>query len=80
MKITAFVAAAAVGVLGFGMAAYAHEMDEDKDDLYSLAELRTEYPDLTESDYAALDTNGDEAVDATELKAAWADGRLAPMD
>ncbi len=80
MKITAFVATAAIATLGFGTAAIAHEMDEDQDGLYSLAELQTEYPDLTEADYAALDLNGDEAVDRDELEAAWADGRLAPMD
>jgi hypothetical protein len=80
MKITGFVAAAVAGALAFGTAALAHEMDADQDGLYSLAELRTEYPNLTKAEYAALDTNADEAVDAKELQAAWADGRLKPMD
>jgi len=79
MKTTGLIAAAAVGAAGFAGAAFAHEMDTDQDGLYSLAEMRTEYADLSEADYAALDTNRDEAVDADELAAAIADGRLAPM-
>ena len=80
MKATGLIAAAAIFASGFAGAALAHEMDADQDGLYSLAELRTEYPDLTAAEYAALDTNQDEAVDADELAAAWADGRLKPMD
>lgn len=80
MKKAAFVIAATVGALGFAAAALAHEMDTDEDGLYSLTELRTEYPDLTDADYAGLDTNSDGAVDAEELAAAQADGRLAPLD
>jgi len=80
MKITAIVVAATVGTLGLGTAVLAHEMDTDQDGFYSKTELRTEYPNLTEAEYKALDANGDEAIDADELAAAWADGRLAPMD
>ncbi|HEU00255.1 hypothetical protein LCGC14_1907440 [marine sediment metagenome] len=80
MKKTAFAIAATVSALGFATAALAHEMDTDEDGLYSLTELRAEYPDLTDVDYAGLDTNSDGAVDGEELAAAQADGRLAPLD
>tara|TARA_R110002096_G_scaffold22170_1_gene71453 strand:- start:10931 stop:11203 length:273 start_codon:yes stop_codon:yes gene_type:complete len=79
MNTKSLIAALAVGAIGFAGAAMAHEMDTDEDGLYSLIEMRTEYADLTEVDYAALDTNQDEAVDAQELAAAIADGQLAPM-
>jgi len=79
MKVNLLIAAAAVGAAGFAGAALAHEMDVDQDGLYTLAEMRTEYADLTEADYAALDTNEDGAIDRQELEAAWADGRLPAM-
>jgi len=72
--------AAAIGGIVFANAAFAHEMDTDQDGLYSLAEMRTEYSDLTEEQYAELDTNKDEAVDVDELAAAIADGILPAMD
>ncbi len=80
MKLKALVGSAIIGILCSTGAALAHEMDIDQDGLYSLAEMRTEYPDLTEADYTALDINQDEAVDAEELSAAIADGRLAAME
>ena len=80
MKRELFAAAAIIGAMGFAGAALAHETDTDQDGLYLLAEMRTEYPDLTEADYAALDTNQDEAVDAAELAAAIAEGRLPAME
>ncbi len=80
MKLNVIFASATVAVSVFADAAVAHEMDTDQDGLYTLAEMRTEYPDLTEADYAALDTNEDEALDVEELEAAWADGRLEQMD
>lgn len=70
----------AIGAAVVATSAFAHEMDTDQDGLYSLTEMRTEYADLTEAQYAALDTNKDEAVDADELAAAIANGTLAPMD
>ena len=80
MNAKVLIAAVAIGANGISSAALAHEMDTDQDGLYTLAEMRTEYPDLTEADYAGLDTNQDEAIDADELAAAWADGRLERMD
>jgi len=80
MKLELLAGAVVIGMMALTGAAMAHEMDIDQDGLYTLAELRSEYPDLTEADYAALDTNQDEAVDAAELAAAIAEGRLAPME
>ncbi len=80
MKFKMLAGAAAIAATGFAGAALAHEMDVDQDGLYSLAEMRTEYADLTEADYAALDTNQDEAVDADELAAAIEFGILPSMD
>jgi len=80
MKRFMLTLTAAVGAVAIASVALAHEMDTDQDGLYSLAEMRTEYADLTEADYAALDTNQDEAVDADELAAAIASGILASME
>lgn len=80
MNAKVLIAAAAIGAAGLAGAALAHEMDTDQDGLYSLTEMRTEYADLTEADYAALDTNQDEAVDAEELAAAIESGQLPSME
>jgi len=80
MKRLMLTLTAAVSAVAIASVALAHEMDTDQDGLYSLAEMRTEYADLTEADYAALDTNQDEAVDADELAAAIASGILASME
>ena len=80
MNRTVLAVGAVVGAVAVATTAFAHEMDTDQDGLYSLTEMRTEYTDLTEAQYAALDTNKDEAIDADELAAAIADGTLAPMD
>jgi len=80
MNAKVLIAAAAFSAAGLAGAAFAHEMDTDQDGLYSLTEMRTEYADLTEADYAALDTNQDEAVDAEELAAAIESGQLPSME
>tara|TARA_R110002124_G_scaffold112195_4_gene266193 strand:+ start:610 stop:849 length:240 start_codon:yes stop_codon:yes gene_type:complete len=79
MKTTPILALAAAGLLAATGAAFAHEMDTDQDGLYSLAEMRTEYPNLTQQEYDALDTNADGAVDAAELAAAIESGALPAM-
>jgi len=71
---------AAIGAIALANGAFAHEMDTDQDGLYSLKEMRTEYADLTEEQYAELDTNKDEAVDAEELAAAIENGTLPSME
>ena len=57
-------------------AAMAHEMDTDGDGAYSLIEIQSDFPDLTEAEYASLDTNQDGQVDADEVAAARIDGPL----
>jgi glycine/D-amino acid oxidase-like deaminating enzyme len=52
--------------------------DADGSGDWSLAELQAAYPALTADDFAAVDTNGDGAVDHDELVAAMADGALPP--
>lgn len=80
MNRVALAFGASIGALAIATSALAHDMDTDQDGLYSLAEMRTEYPDLSEAQYAELDTNKDEAVDPEELAAAIANGTLAPME
>ena len=43
---------------------------------YSLIEIQSDFPDLTEAEYASLDTNQDGQVDADEVAAARIDGPL----
>jgi len=80
MNAKLLIATVSIGAAGLAGGAMAHEMDTDQDGLYSLTEMRTEYQDLSEADYYALDTNLDEAVDVAELAAAIAEGRLAAME
>ena len=68
-----------IAATGLAGTALAHEMDVDQDGLYSLTEMLTEYADLTQEDYDALDTNKDGAVDADELAAAIESGALPAM-
>lgn len=79
MKTTPILALAAAGLLAATGAAFAHEMDTDQDGLYTLVEMQTEYADLTQEQYDALDTNKDGAVDAEELAAAIESGALPAM-
>ena len=80
MNAKLLIATVSIGAAGLAGGAMAHEMDIDEDGLYSLTEMRTEYQDLSEADYYALDTNLDEAADVAELAAAIAEGRLAAME
>ncbi|SEW14993.1 EF hand [Aliiroseovarius sediminilitoris] len=80
MKTTRIISLAAAGFLAVTGAALAHEMDTDQDGLYTLTEMQTEYAELTQSDYDALDTNADGAIDADELEAAIASGALPAME
>mgnify|MGYP003624373219 CR=1 FL=1 len=80
MNAKVLIVAAAIGAAGFAGTALAHEMDTDEDGLYSLAEMRTEYADLTAEQYAEIDTNADEAVDPAELAAAIENGTLPAME
>lgn len=68
--------AAAVGAIVVANAAMAHELDVDKDGLISLTEIQDEFPDMTQEEYDALDTNQDDAVDVDEFAAAVESGVL----
>ena len=80
MNATRIIGFASAGLLAIAGAAFAHEMDTDQDGLYSLSEMQTEYADLTQQDYDALDTSKDGAVDAEELTAAIENGTLPSME
>ncbi|WP_293013541.1 EF-hand domain-containing protein [Paracoccus sp. (in: a-proteobacteria)] len=80
MNATRIIGFASTGLLAIAGAAFAHEMDTDQDGLYSLSEMQTEYADLTQQDYDALDTSKDGAVDAEELAAAIENGALPSME
>ena len=45
---------------------------------WSIAELQSVWPDLTEEGFAAIDANGDGAVDVGELQTAWDNAVLKP--
>lgn len=51
--------------------------DADGDGTYSMEEILTAYPNLTDEVFAEIDTNDDGAVDADELALAMAAGLLA---
>lgn len=51
--------------------------DTDGDGMFSMEELLTVYPALTEERYGEIDVNGDGAVDEVELAAAQEAGLLA---
>lgn len=48
--------------------------DGDASGNWSLAELQTQWPDLTAEGFAGIDANGDGAVDPAELQAAVDNG------
>ncbi len=60
------------GLIGLGVAtsAMAEAEDTDGDGVYSMEELMVAYPTLTEEIFTTIDSNGDGAVDETELAAA----------
>lgn len=79
MNIKLALAAGSIALVAYGTA-FAHEMDTDADGNYTIEEIRSDFPDLTEDDYASLDTNGDGLVDADEIEAARVDGPLKPAE
>ncbi|MGB3278498.1 MAG: EF-hand domain-containing protein [Pseudorhodobacter sp.] len=50
--------------------------DTDGNGVYSMEELVAAYPELTEENFKAADTNADGAVDADELAAAIEAGHI----
>ena len=53
------------------------EMDTDGDGLLSYNELLAAYPEMTEENFTAIDTNSDGAVDADEMTVATDAGLLS---
>ncbi len=80
MKVSGLIAVSAMAATSFAGAAWAHEMDTDEDGFYSLEEIRSDFPDLTGDEYAAMDTDLDGQVDPDELAAARVDGPLKPSE
>ncbi|HEX9858616.1 MAG TPA: EF-hand domain-containing protein [Paracoccaceae bacterium] len=54
--------------------------DTDGNGLWSLVELQTVYPTLTEEAFLTIDANADGGVDVAELTAAMADNLLPPTE
>jgi Ca2+-binding EF-hand superfamily protein len=50
--------------------------DTDSNGIWSLTEMQTAYPDLTEEVFLTLDTNQDGGIDTAELTTAIAAGTL----
>ena len=54
--------------------------DADGNGTWSLAELQTVWPDLTDEVYLKVDSNADGGVDQAELTVALTDGVLKPVE
>lgn len=54
--------------------------DTDSNGIWSLTELQTVYPDLTEEAFLTLDANKDGGLDTAELTTAVADGTLVAKE
>lgn len=54
--------------------------DTDSNGIWSLTELQTAYPDLTEEVFLTLDANKDGGLDETELTTAIAAGTLVAKE
>ncbi|RVT85204.1 hypothetical protein DXV76_05380 [Rhodobacteraceae bacterium CCMM004] len=69
-----------VASLGLAVSATAmsaqSDMDADGDGMFSLVELQTAYPDLTEETFLTADTDADGLLNEDELEAARAAGLI----
>ncbi|MGA0539478.1 EF-hand domain-containing protein [Neotabrizicola sp. VNH66] len=54
--------------------------DSDASGDWSLAEMQSLWPDLTAEGFAAVDTNTDGVIDATEFQVAVTNGVLKPAE
>ncbi len=52
------------------------DLDQDGDGMASYDEIVALYPDVTEEQFAAMDTNGDGTLDEAEMTAATEAGQL----
>ena len=71
----------------FGLAAlpvFAQDLpviaDTDSNGIWSLTEMQTVYPDLTEEVFLTLDTSKDDGIDVAELTTAVAAGTLVAKE
>lgn len=71
LRISGLVAAITLGSI-----ATAQDMPEDTDGdgVYSMAELKAAFPDLSEEGFVSIDANGDGVVDGAELAEGMASG------
>jgi hypothetical protein len=74
LKLIAPIAVlSALAVPGFAQSA---DIDINGDGMYSYPEIQAVMPEMSEDDFAALDTSGDGLLDADEIAAAVAAGLL----
>ena len=79
MNKTLQFAAAALTALcmpAFAMGAGVADLDADGDGLVTVAEVQAVYPDVTEDQFSAMDTNADGSLDEAELQAATDAGMM----
>lgn len=76
--MTKFIALAlGLGALASaGFAQSATEVDANGDGMMSMGEVQAVFPDVTEENFSAADTNGDGALDEAEMTAAQEAGTL----
>lgn len=70
------LAPAAALLLALPAFAQSANVDINADGMYSFPEVQAAAPDVTEDDFAALDSNGDGLLDAEEIAAGEAAGVL----
>ena len=67
---------AALAMIATSLAAQSADIDINGDGMYSFPELMAVMPEITEDDFAALDTSGDGLLDADEIAAGVEAGDL----
>lgn len=79
MKRLTLTTAAALGLMATPLLAdgLSAEIDADASGTYSLDELKTAYPELTEETFGKIDINADGEADVAEIEAAQEVGLLA---
>ena len=70
------LAPAAALLLALPAFAQSADIDINADGMYSFPEVQAAAPDVTEDDFAALDSNGDGLLDAEEIAAGETAGVL----
>ncbi|MGB3179655.1 MAG: EF-hand domain-containing protein [Albidovulum sp.] len=76
MKKLAITLALGLASTGMAFAQSVSDLDADGTGSLSMTELQAGYANLTEDQFAAIDVNGDGAVDDAELSSAVAAGVL----